>query len=285
MAFTGGVNSFTANGPQSMFWAVANNGLPYGTTGVLANGASAGMADMVLVKSLDITEPDSETIYPTGNNGYADGYILEPNTGPTGTLTQGGRDQLLYVKSTGMKIATSNGRDLIGLGPLCRAYGQLQFLINSPAKSLESASMGENGFVVNGLMNVQSNTKGFTPMTERAVRDWVSNLVLSRSSKTLWGESWVDITHGSTAFIGFEFPSPYPIHIMTFIGDGSTDEVELDKPLAEASATNVQVWRAGTGLVYTTAFTADTTANSVSFVAAPTAASVNIIVYGYVPSC
>lgn len=284
MAFSG-VNSFTAIGPQSVFWAKAKNGLPYGTTGDIAAGGSAGMGRLAGVKSLDVTEPDSETVTPTGNNGALDSYILAPNAGPTGTLTTSARDQVFTQASNGMKIATTGSRDLLGLIPACSNYGQIQLLVNSPAKSVETATIGEDGFVVNGLMSVRNNSKAFTTMTERAVRDWVNNMVFSRSSKTLWGEVWSTNTHGSTSFVGFEFSSPYPIHIKTFIGDGTIDEVLLDEPLAEANAANVQVWRAGTSLVYTTAFSADVATNKVEFVAPPANGSINIIVYGYLPVC
>lgn len=284
MAFSG-INSFTAIGPQSVFWAKANSGLPYGSTGTIAAGASAGMPRWKGIKSIEVTEPDAESLVPTGDNGALDPFILQPNTAPTGTATSSVRDQLLFVTSNGMKIATTGTRDLMGLIPACYNYSQIQMLINSPAKSAETATIGEDGWVVNGLMSVRNNSKSITTMTERAIRDWTNNLVFSRSSKTLWGEPWTALAHGSTSFVGFEFTSPWPIHIKTFIGDGTVDEVVLDETLAEASAANVQVWRAGTSLVYTTAFTADTTANSVTFVDPPANGTINIIVYGFVPSC
>jgi hypothetical protein len=284
MAFSG-INSFTAIGPQSVFWAAALNGLPYGTTGTIAAGASAGMGRLKGVKSLELTEPDAESLVPTGDNGALDPFILQPNTAPTGTLTTSVRDQVFFTKSNGMKIATTGTRDLMGLIPACYNYGQIQLLVNSPAKSAETATIGEDGYVVNGLMSVRNNSKSITTMTERAIRDWTNNLVFSRSSKTMWGETWVTATHGSTSFVGFEFSSPYPIHIMTFIGDGTEDEVTLSETLAEDSAANIQVWRAGTSLVFTTAFTADIATNKVTFVAPPAADTINIIVYGFVPGC
>lgn len=289
MAFTGGVNSLTAIGPQSVFWAVANNGLPYGTTGTISPGSAAGMGRWKGVKSIEITEPDAESLVPTGDNGALDPFILQPNTAPTGTLTSSVRDHLLLTKSNGMKIATTGGRDLMGLIPACYNYGQIQLLVNSPAKSVETATIGEDGFIVNGLMSVRNNAKAFTTMTERAIRDWVNNLVFSRSSKTLWGEPWVAATHGSTSFVGFEFPSPYPIHIKTFIGNGTAgvtaSPIILDETLAEASAANIQVWRAGTQLAYTTDFTGSVEDNTIEFDEAPPNGSVNIIVYGFVPTC
>lgn len=289
MAFTGGVNSFTAIGPQSVFWAVASSGLPYGTTGAISAGSSAGMGRLKGVKSLEVKEPDAETLTPTGDNGALDPFILQPNTATSGTLTTSVRDQLFMVKSNGMKIATANGRDLMGLIPACYNYGQIQLLVNSPAKSAETATIGEDGYIVNGLMSVRNNSKAFTTMTERAIRGWTNNLVFSRSPKTLWGETWVAATHGSTSFVGFEFPSPYPIHIKTFIGNGTAgvaaSPISLDETLAEASATNVQVWRAGTELTYTTDFTADATDNTIEFAVAPANGSINIIVYGFVPTC
>lgn len=283
--FTGAVNSFTAIGPQSVFWSVSNSGLPYGTTGLISAGSAAGMGRLKGVKSIEVTEPDAESVTPTGDNGALDPFILQANTPVTGTLTTGARDQLFYAKSNGVKIATSGGRDLLGLIPVCFNYGTIQLLVNSPAKSVETATLGEEGWVTNGLMAVRNNSKAFTTMTERAVRDWTNNLVFSKASKTLWGESWVAATHGSTAFVGFEIQHTYPIHIKTLIGNGTVDEVALDETLAEASATNIQVWRAGTSLAYTTDFVGSVEDNTVTFTDPPANGSINIIVYGFVPTC
>lgn len=285
MAFTG-VESFTAIGIQSFFWAAAPDGLPMGPTGTVANGSIAGMSKLDLIKSLEVAEPDVEIVYPTGNNGASGGFTLTPNTLPTGTLVTGARNQTFAAKSNGIKLAASGSRNLMGLIPLCNTYGQQIYLMNSPAKSIELATMGQQGFVVNALMNVQNNSKGFTTMTERAVRDWSNNLNLDRSSVTPWGEPFDIDIHGSSAFVGIEFTHPYQVHIMTVRGNGTVDEVALDEQLAVASADNIWVWdEDGNELAYTTDFTGDVAANKVLFENPLTSAKAHFIAYGFLGTC
>jgi len=285
MAFTG-IESFTAIGIQSFFWALAPGGLPLGPNGVIANGASAGMSKLDLIKSFDVTEPDTETVYPTGNNGASGGFQLEPNTLPTAALVTGARNQTFAAKSNGIKIAASGSRNLLGLIPLCNTYGQQVFLMNSPAKSIEIATMGQRGFVVNAVMNVTNNSKGFTTMTERAVREWSNNLNLDRSSVTPWGEPFDVDVHGSSAFVGVEFTHPYQVHIKTVRGNGVIDELALDEQLAVASADNIWVWdEDGNELDYTTDFTGDVATNKVSFEAVLVSTKAYFVAYGFLGNC
>jgi hypothetical protein len=198
----------------------------------------------------------------------------------------GNRNQTFAARSNGIKLAASGSRNLLGLIPLCNSYGQQVFLMNSPAKSLEIATMGQRGFVVNAVMNVTNNSKGFTTMTERAVREWSNNLNLDRSSVTPWGEPFDIDTHGSSAFVGIEFTHPYQVHIMTVRGNGTIDEVVLDEQLAVASADNIWVWdEDGNELDYTTDFTGDVATNKVEWVAPLESATAYFVAYGFLGTC
>lgn len=281
-----GVNEFTAIGAESVFWALNQSGLPAGPTGTLSAGSAAGMSWLKFVKSLDVTDPDPETVYGTGDNGVGPGFLLAPNTGPTATLTTGARNQTFAARSSGLKIGASGAREIMGLLAACRSFPQMSLLINSPIKSIESATQSEQGYVVNALMNIQANTKGFTTMTERAVRDWVSNLIIDQSSKMIWGEAWTTLLHGKTSFAGVEFTHDYQVHIKTVRGNGVIDSVALDEQLAVASADNIWIWsNSGTELDYTTDFTGDTTANEINFEAALANNTYYQIAYGFLSDC
>lgn len=281
-----GANEFSAIGASSVFWALNSSGLPAGPTGALSAGSSAGMSRLKFVKSLDVTDPDPETVYSSGDNGVGPGFLLAANTGPTATLTTGARNQTFAAKSGGLKIGASGAREILGLLAACRTFPQMSLLINSPIKSIESASLNQQGYVVNALMNIQANTKGFTTMTERAVRDWVANLIIDQSSKMIWGEPWTTLLHGKTSFAGLEFTHDYEVHIKTVRGNGVIDSVALDEQLAVASADNIWIWtNTGTELDYTTDFTGDTTANEVNFDAPLVNNTYYQIAYGFISDC
>lgn len=281
-----GVNEFSANGISSLFWALAPNGLPLGPTGVLSAGSSAGMSRLKFIKSLDVTDPDPETVYATGDNGLGPSFLLAPNTGPTGTLTTGARNQTFATRSGGLKIGASGAREIMGLMAACRTYPQMSLLINSPMKSIESATLNQQGYVVNALMNVQVNSKGLTTMTERAVRDWVNNLTIDQSSKMIWGEPFTTLLHGQTSFAGLEFTHDYPVHIKTVRGNGVIDSVALDEQLAAASGDNIWIWDgSGTEYDYTTQFVGDVDQNEVNFEDPITNGTYLYIAYGFVDAC
>jgi hypothetical protein len=288
MAFTG-INELAANGIQYGYWYVLNGAYPYGTTGTIANNASAG-GGRIPIKSIEVTEPTVERLFPTGNNstlGVA--FTLQPNELPTGALTMGGLDQTFVAKSNDLVLDTWAGWDVLGFGPQCYSFSQMMFVLNSPAKSLETATLGESGWLVTVLMKVENFATTMATMTERAVHEWANALTFSKSSTLPWGTPFTTADNNSTAFVGVQFSSDYPVSAHTYVSDGTTTPAvfTLDLTPVAASANAVMVVKNGatTPLAYTTDYTVNATTKVVSLVSPGAAGDKFVVFYKHTVTC
>lgn len=287
MAFTG-INELSANGIEYGYWYVRNGAYPYGTTGSIAQGASAGGGRVTGLKSIEVTEPGVERLYPTGNNGTLGvTFMLQPNTLPTGSMTMGGLDQTFVAKSNGVILDTWAGWDVLGFGPACYNFSQMMFILNSPARSLEAATLNEKGWVVTVLLNVENFATTMPTMTERALMEWANSLAFSKSSTLPWGTPFTTLDNASTHFVGVQFSSDYPVTAHTFVADGTATIFTLDLTPVAASSDAVMVVKNGAvaPLVYTTAYTVNTTTRVVTLEAAGSAGDKYVVFYKHAATC
>lgn len=287
MTFTG-INELSAQGIQYGYWYVRNGAYPYGTTGSIAQAASAGGGRITGIKSIEVTEPEVERLYPTGNNGTLGvTFTLQPNTNPTGSMVMGGLDQTFVAKSNGVILDTWAGWDVLGFGPACYSFNQMMFVLNSPARSLESATLNEQGWVVTVLLNVENFATTVPAMTERALMEWTNNLSFSKSSTLPWGTPFTTADNASTSFVGVQFSSDYPVTAHTFIADGIATTFTLDLAPIAASSDAVMVVKNGAAspLAYTSAYTVNTTTKVVTLAAAGSAGDKYVVFYKHAATC
>lgn len=286
MAFTG-INELAANGIQYGYWYVRNGAYPYGTTGTIANGASAG-GGRLNIKSVEVTEPAVERVYPAGNNGTLGvTFTNQPTELPTGNLTMEALDQTFVAKSNGLILDTWAGWDVLGFGPVCYTYSSMMFVLNSPAKSLETATLGEAGWLVTVLLNVENFATTMATMTTRAVQEWANALSFSRSSTLPWGTAFTNADNASTGFVGVQFSSDYPVSAHTYVADGTATTFTLDLAPIAASANAVMIVKNGaaTPMAYTTDYTVNTTTKVVTLVAAGSAGDKYVVFYKHAATC
>lgn len=287
MAFTG-INELAAVGVQYGYWYVLNGAYPYGTTGTIANGSSAGGGRITGLRSVEVTEPAVERLYPPGNNGSLGvSFTLQPSELPTGNMLMGGLDQTFVAKSNGVTLDTWAGWDVLGFGPQCYNFAQMMFILNSPAKSLETATLGESGWLVTVLLKVENFATTMATLTERAVQEWANALTFSKSSTLPWGTPFTTADNGSSAFVGVQFSSDYPVTAHTYVADGTATTFTLDLTPAAASANAVMVVKnaATTPMAYTTDYTVNTTTKVVTLAAAGSAGDKHITFYKHTVTC
>lgn len=287
MAFTG-INELAAVGVQYGYWYVLNGAYPYGTTGTIANGSSAGGGRITGLRSVEITEPAVERLFPSGNNGALGvTFTMQPNELPTGNMTMGGLDQTFVGKSNGVILDTWAGWDILGFGPQCYNFAQMMFILNSPAKSLETATLGESGWLVTVLLKVENFATTMASMNERAVQEWANALTFSKSSTLPWGTPFTTVDNASTAFIGVQFSSDYPVAAHTYVSDGTETDFILDLTPVAASANAVMVVKNGatTPLAYTSGYTVDVPSKTVALAAAGAAGDKYVVIYKHTVTC
>lgn len=282
---TANTNVWATNGIQYLFWGALNGAYPYGTTGTIANGASAGMARYKAVQELSITDPQSAIAYVLGDNGVATSFMQQPQELPSGDLKLGFFDQTAAAKMNGLKVVTTGQWDRSGFAPQCYNFSDVCFIANSPANAEESSNADEGCWQVAILNKVTMQAMMIAAMTSNTPASWTNKANVKRSTKMLWGESYVAATHGSTAFAGEVFISPAPVAEHTYIGDNSTLVTTLNETPYAASGDAVKVWKDGVLLTYTTDYSVNTTTKVVTFVAAPGTGAVVVILYQFVASC
>jgi hypothetical protein len=288
MAFSG-INELSAIGVSAGYWYVRNGVYPYGTSGTIANGSSAGGGRMKGVKTIAITEPAPEIITPTGDNGALGPFTMQPTAATTGTITTSVGNQTMIAKANGLKVTTVGAWEIIGFGPDCFTFAQMEFLFNSPAKSQETSTLNEAGWVNTFISNAENFASTMPQMSERTVMDWLNNLTLSATSALPWGTPLVAVTNGSTTFKGFQLTSPQPLAMHTYISNGSStsNAFTLDLTPYAASGASVVIWKNGssTPLEYTTDYTVNATTKAVSLVASGAAGDKYVVLYEYVFTC
>lgn len=282
-------NEWSSNGIQYLFVAARNGRYPYGLTGTIANGSSAGMTRLRGVDSMEIAEPDPSRAYALGDNGVVTAFLNQPQELPGGSFGLSAFNQTFAAKANGgTTIFTHNEWDIAGGFPLCFSYADLMFIANSPMNSQESTSLDEAGFEVTMILNAQVHVKSQNAIQTATPRKFANTMNIKRATYTPWGVAFATGTHGSTAFSFLTFTSPYPVKMHTFVGDNSTTTFTLDETPTAAAVTAVMLWQAGTLKTYGAGagnYTVDTSTKVVTMGTAPGTGVVVTVVYQFVPGC
>lgn len=281
-------NQWTELGVQYLYWALLNGSTPYGTTGSIANGSSAGMGRLRGVDTLSIAEPDAPRVHVTGDNGVITSFLLQPAELPGGALSLGVFDQTFNIKSNGLKIFTLQEWDMSLGFPACFAFADQMLIANAPMNSQESTSLDEAGYAVTMIMKAQNHSK-MTGQMQTATPTKADNMLNVKRAATLpWGVALTTATHGATSASYIRFASPKPVKMHTFIGDNSTTTFTLDETPTAASAAAVALWQAGTLKTYGAGagnYTVDTGTKVVTMGTAPGTGVVVTVLYQHVDSC
>lgn len=282
-------NEWSSNGIQYLFYAAKNGYYPYGPTGSISNGSSAGMTRLRGINAMEISEPDPNRSYSTGDNGVITAFLNQPTELPGGSFEMGAFNQTFAAKANGgTTIFTHNEWDIAGGFPLCFNYADLMFVANSPMNSQESSSFDEAGWDVAMILNAQVSVKTMNAIQSQTPRKYSNMMNIKRSTRTPWGVALATATHGSTAFSFLNWASPYPVKIHTIVGDNSATTFTLDETPTAAAVTAVMVWQAGSLLTYGAGagnYTVNTSTKVLTFGTAPGTGVVAIVVYQFVPSC
>lgn len=281
-------NQWTEVGAQYLFWALLSGSTPYGTTGSIANGASAGMGRLRGIDTISINEPEAPRVYATGDNGVITSFLLQPAQLPGGALTLGAFDQTHNVKSNGLKIFTLENWDMSLGFPACFTFADQIFVINAPMNSQESTSLDEAGWAVTVIFKSQVQSHATDQIQSSTPTKPGNTLNVKRAATLPWGVALSTATHGATSASYLRFASPYPCKLHTYVGDNSAVTFTLDETPTANSAAAVAVWQAGTLLVHGAGagkYTVDTATKVVTFGTAPGTGVACVSLYQFTPGC
>ena len=278
------ISKYAVNGISSVGWAALNGTYPYGVTGTLSNGSGAGLGTLNM-QSLGITPPESAVTFANANNGVLTSFRQQPQELPAGTMASAEFDADFAAKATGIKVATLGDWDSVEMFQRCFSYADIMLLINSPANSLETATLDEAGFVTRIFYKANFDSQAFVELNTATIATFNAGINLKRSAILPWGESLTTATHGTTQSVGRAFYSPNPCWIHTWIANGSATTFTLDKLPVAADTASIKMWRNGTALTYTSDFSVNASTGVVTLVSAGSAGDKLVALYQFSGTC
>ncbi|MFA5608403.1 MAG: hypothetical protein WDA07_14740 [Leucobacter sp.] len=265
------------------------DGLPKGLAGTLANGATAGMHYVKGISNVDVSRGQPERIARVGNGYLQDVFIFPSAEPPSGTGTGIVFDMALAAAAQTSKVATMGPMTMVAEGgPEERFPTFLAISMGWGASHEPGALRGLD--IYWGHMFRTRFTMDSTPMLQRQGVDVNFNFGITPGAALPWGEALTKDTHGRTAAQVIRWAAPYPMTMVTFIGDGIEDTVVLpQKPAGDDTATPQVVFAYDATneamLTPTTDFTVNTTTDELVFEAGsiPAAGEIIQIPFFYLP--
>jgi len=153
------------------------------------------------------------------------------------------------------------------------------------SKSREDATQGISltaGYIIMNAQIVPFNAPG---VESRTATDNQYKVTIGKRTKTPWGTTINDDYSTCEAAI-IEFAYEYPIEVQSWRGNGiGTTTFNLAKTPAEASGDKIAVYVDGVAQTYTTDFSVDVTARTMTFVTGPDAGADIVALYQFSAGC
>lgn len=272
--FTTNVDQFDSAGLERIYWGrIDVNGYLNGLTGALANGSDDGMARLPGVQSFNLNLQQPRQVNTEGNNGVLSVYFFEANTLPNGDLVLGAVDLNFIAKAQNTKTYADGDWNVPILQPDSPDYQRLCLITLADAKSQQSGSVGNGGFMGKIYPNVQVVPLGDAGLSNAGGTTFTHAMIASKFDRLPWGTLLSESNNGTERGVVYgPFFSEYRFTMHTLIGDGTATTVTLDYTPAAANGNKVKAWQDGVALVYGAGAGKYTVSGSVvTFGTAPTA--------------
>lgn len=281
---TTNIEQFASAGVDRAYWARNNSsGYAMGPTGTLANGADASFSRLLGVQSFGVTLQDPRRINIEGDDGVQGVFFFESAELPSGDLVLGVLDVNFYAQGQGTRVYADGDFDVVVGQPSGATYNQISIITNSQAQSKMSGSSGQAGWMGKQYPKVQVVPKGDAGLSSAAGTNFTHALIVNKSDKMWWGQSFTAANHGATeAAVYGPYYSEYRVCGHTHVSDASDLTFTLGYLPAAANGNKVKLWRNGTALDYTTDFTVNASTGVVTLVAAGSAGDIVEVRYEHV---
>lgn len=268
---TDNLNKFNALGAKSCYYAVwhaTSSNYISGTNSALAAGEDSGMDRLLGLSEFTANTPAASSVGVGGDNGNISSFMVTPADAPSGNTVFGAFDQTFDTIATDREIKTEGPHDLIGTSSGCNVFVPVFIVVNSPAYSQESGSIGEAGYQVTEFLYVFAQGMSVNTMSLNTPHDYTHSLTFNDRGVTPWGETITNGNYGRTRLwkIG-PYWSTHPVFYHTYDGTGGAAQTfTLDKVPYADDGDALQIWDNGSKLAHTTNYTVSATTGLVTFV-------------------
>lgn len=288
---TDNLNKFNALGARSMHysvWHATQTNYISGTNDALANGEDSGMGRVLGISEFAATTPAASSVPSLGDNGVLSAFMVNSTDAPSGNTVFGAFDQTFDAIAMDKTIKTEGPHDLTGSSSSCNVFVPIFIVINSPAYSQETGSIGEAGYEVQEYLYAFAQGTSVNTTSINSPHDYTHILTFNDRGVTPWGETITNANYGRTRLWKFDpYWSTHPVFYHPYVGTGGAAQTfTLDEIPYVDSAVGLQVWEAGTKLTHTTNYSVNTTTGLVTFVGTdPAAAAMTVCKVLYTPTC
>ena len=254
------VSQYIAMGAQYTFWGMWNAAQTYirgqAVADLTAGGAESALALLKGVINLPITVPNAEAIDFPGDNGSV-GVMTAKPVGPiSAALTTRIEDKNFARAANGNLINANGPYDEQVMSNKGLEFNSMVLVVNAPAQSAETGSVGAAGWDVTELLMVEAHDVHGLNIASRTPREFLKQLIISERDVRFDGSGIVVGTYGVSQSFLVSYWSPYPITYVAYVGDGGAAQaVTLPYIPAAEDGDAVQVWYDGVAQVYTTDYT------------------------------
>lgn len=263
------------------------SGFGRGLLGVLANGADAGSYEVLGVQTADLSVPEPERTDILGNDMLLAAFTWKLGASPSGSIECGVADLDLNVALEGVKKYESDGLEIAPLGADTADPKDAWLICQNRAVDYETGyrGLGKKYFII--VPKMSAVVIGPSAIQQRQANTSRLRMTVQVSDVLPWGEAVTLSNLGALSALMFYGASDYYWDMHSFIGDGTTVDVVLDRtPVDDNSGTvkRTAIWVDGVKAVPVTDFVVVPATKTVTFQAGhiPTAGAEVGIRYEYV---
>lgn len=284
------VTATTGNYVDSVYYAVVDSSGyvigPTSTAPVAGNDAGTTLTRLLGVQNFPFSVVDSDRPTQKGDGGAIARFVNKPTDLPEAQATFGAWDLTFAALAQGMKVATVGGGSFMMGQPLSPTAADLMFVVQAPAKSTVTATLGSATF--EGLIILKANVqpRGRDSFQTDSLPTYQYSMIGNYASAYPWGHAFTAADEGDTECAILYFTWPYRLMIDRFTLDGTEVTYTLNHQLAEDSAENVNVFINGTAQTWAASgagageFSTDTATNIITLGGAGTTAHKMVVLYG-----
>lgn len=251
---TTSVKKAVGNYADSVYYGISDSaGYLNGATETAPTAGDAtgsAMAQLVGVQNFPFQPADPDMPSQKGDGGVICRFINKPTDLPDSELTFGASDYDFSALIQSLKVLTlGGGRFLLGQ-PYDPTFRDVMFLVTSPAKSQESASMDAGLWEARLILKTNVTPKGRDAFKTDGLPTYGYRMVANYAACYPWGHAFTETDEGDVKGVSLDFTWPYRPIIQRWTGNNVLTSYNLAFAIAEDSADNIVVFENGVALTY-----------------------------------
>lgn len=280
------VKKYAASGARLVYYGVMDtDGYLVGSTATAPSAGDqtgSGMLQLEGVKNFPFKPAQNQKNTQTGDDGPIAQFFYDPTELPSSQPQFATADYTFDALIQSLVVDDVGDTSILAVQPAAPTYRDICLIVQRQAKSRASGSVGSsmwNGLIIPKCNIAALDSDGYQ---ERADAAFSYDLITNSVDKYPWGTALTALANGTLGAPAFKFTSPWKRHLWRWTGNNTQTVFNLPNTPAGADGNAVVIFVAGVKKTYTSDYTVDVSAKTVTFGAAPASNAKIHAWYGYV---